>query len=64
MRITFLSNALKFATTKIKLNLSGSNTQAQLSVKGDGVGILQKDSEPIWNKFYQTDNSRNKNTNR
>lgn len=59
----FLSNTLKFALTKIDLNLNASKTQALLSVKDDGVGISQKDSELIWNKFYQADSSRNKNAN-
>ncbi|WP_178140615.1 HAMP domain-containing sensor histidine kinase [uncultured Campylobacter sp.] len=59
----FLSNALKFATSKIDLNLSVSKTHALLSVKDDGAGISQKDSELIWNKFYQADSSRNKNAN-
>ena len=59
----FLSNALKFATSKISLNLSVSKTQALLSVKDDGAGISQKYSELIWNKFYQADSSRNKNEN-
>lgn len=59
----FLSNALKFATTKTSLNLSVSKTHALLSVKDDGAGISQKDSELIWNKFYQADSSRNKSLN-
>ena len=59
----FLSNALKFAATKIELNLSASKTQALLSVRDDGAGISQKDIELIWNKFYQADSSRNKNLN-
>ena len=59
----FLSNALKFAATKIELNLTASKTQAILSVKDDGAGISQKDRELIWNKFYQADSSRNKNAN-
>ncbi|MGF7440922.1 sensor histidine kinase [Campylobacter concisus] len=59
----FLSNALKFTTSKIDLNLSVSKMYALLSVKDDGVGISQKDSELIWNKFYQADSSRNKNLN-
>ena len=60
----FLSNALKFATTKVELNLSVSKTHALLSVKDDGAGISQKDSELIWNKFYQVESSRNKSQNR
>ena len=59
----FLSNALKFATSKTSLNLSVSKTQALLSVKDDGAGISQKDSELIWNNFYQADSSRNKSLN-
>ena len=60
----FLSNALKFATTKVELNLSLSKTHALLSVKDDGIGISKKDSELIWNKFYQVESSRNKSQNR
>ena len=59
----FLSNALKFASAKIELNLSLSKTHALVSVKDDGVGISKNDSELIWNKFYQTDSSRNKSLN-
>ena len=59
----FLSNALKFATTKVELNLSLTKTHALLSVKDDGVGISKKDSELIWNKFYQVESSRNKSQN-
>ena len=59
----FLSNALKFATSKIDLNLSVSKTHALLSIKDDGMGISKKDGELIWNKFYQADSSRNKNAN-
>jgi two-component sensor kinase czcS len=59
----FLSNALKFAEAKIELNLSVSKNHALLSIKDDGVGISKKDSELIWNKFYQADSSRNKSLN-
>lgn len=59
----FLSNALKFAVAKIELTLSVSKTHALLSVKDDGMGISKKDSELIWNKFYQADSSRNKSLN-
>ena len=59
----FLSNALKFASSKTSLNLSVSKTHALLSVKDDGAGISQKDSELIWNKFHQADSSRNKSLN-
>lgn len=59
----FLSNALKFAMAKIELNLSVSKTHALLSVKDDGMGISKKDSELIWNKFYQVESSRNKSQN-
>ncbi|QPH99064.1 HAMP domain-containing histidine kinase [Campylobacter concisus] len=59
----FLSNALKFASAKIELNLSLTKTHALVSVKDDGVGISKKDSELIWNKFYQVESSRNKSLN-
>ena len=58
-----LSNALKFAEARIELNLTLTKTRALLSVKDDGAGISQKDSELIWNKFYQADSSRNKSLN-
>ena len=60
----FLSNALKFAEAKIELNLTLTKTHALLSVKDDGLGISKKDSELIWNKFYQVESSRNKSQNR
>ena len=60
----FLSNALKFAVAKIELSLTLTKTHALLSVKDDGMGISKKDSELIWNKFYQADSSRNKSQNR
>ncbi|WP_103582489.1 HAMP domain-containing sensor histidine kinase [Campylobacter concisus] len=60
----FLSNALKFASAKIELNLSVSKTHALVSVKDDGMGISKNDSELIWNKFYQVESSRNKSQNR
>ncbi|MFC2747108.1 MAG: ATP-binding protein [Campylobacter concisus] len=60
----FLSNALKFATSKVELNLTLTKTHALLSVKDDGIGISKKDSELIWNKFYQVESSRNKSQNR
>ena len=60
----FLSNALKFATTKVELNLCLTKTHALLSVKDDGLGISKKDSELIWSKFYQVESSRNKSQNR
>ena len=59
----FLSNALKFAEAKIELNLTLTKTHALLSVKDDGLGISKKDSELIWNKFYQVESSRNKSLN-
>ena len=59
----FLSNALKFASSKVELNLNVSKTHALLSVKNDGVGISKKDIELIWNKFYQVESSRNKSQN-
>ncbi|WP_149707471.1 sensor histidine kinase [Campylobacter concisus] len=59
----FLSNALKFASAKIELSLSLSKTHALVSVKDDGIGISKKDSELIWNKFYQVESSRNKSLN-
>ena len=60
----FLSNALKFAVANIELNLTLTKTHALLSVKDDGLGISKKDSELIWNKFYQVESSRNKSQNR
>ena len=59
----FLSNALKFTASKIELSLAASKTHALLSVKDDGAGISQKESELIWNKFYQAEGSRNKSLN-
>lgn len=58
-----MSNAVKFTKDKIELSLLKKNDTAQLSVKDNGPGIDKSQYENIWNRFYQVDESRNKEQN-
>ena len=48
---------------QIELSLLKKNDTAQLSVKDNGPGIDKSQYENIWNRFYQVDESRNKEQN-
>lgn len=55
-----LSNALKFAKTKIELRLEQLEDKIQISVLDDGPGIPDNEKERIFEAFYQaSDNSGN-----
>ena len=58
-----LSNALKFTKTKIEIRLNERENFARLSIIDDGDGISNSKKEMIWNKFYQANESRNKDEN-
>jgi signal transduction histidine kinase/ligand-binding sensor domain-containing protein/DNA-binding response OmpR family regulator len=49
------SNALKFTSTggSIKLTISESDTQVQLELVDEGIGISKKHLSKIFNRFYQ-----------
>lgn len=58
-----MSNAIKFTKNWIELSLLKSDGIAQLSIKDNGPGIDKSQYENIWNRFYQVDESRNKDKN-
>lgn len=58
-----LSNALKFTKTKISLRLYQDEKDTTFEIDDNGIGLSQKEIESIWNRFYQSTSSRNKEEN-
>ena len=52
-----LSNALKYAKSKIGLKLKVFDNHFELSIYDDGKGILEVEKNRIFDFFYQTENS-------
>ena len=55
-----LGNALKFASSQIRLSLAQQGEELALSVWNDGPAISPADQEKIWDRFYQVSKDRNK----
>ena len=62
--INLFTNAMKFTETMISVSLKKINKKVVLQVRDDGIGISKKDQKYIWNRFFQTSNSRNKDMNK
>ena len=62
--INLFTNAMKFTETMINVSLKKINKKVVLQVRDDGIGISKKDQKYIWNRFFQTSNSRNKDMNK
>lgn len=60
----FFTNALKFTSTHIIISLRRNQQFCFLSVEDDGPGISEENQNRIWERFYQTDYSRNKESNK
>lgn len=62
--INIISNAYQYSepNTTIKVYLYKENNQTIFSVKDQGIGIDEENIDKIWNRFYQVDSARNKNT--
>jgi hypothetical protein len=58
-----LTNAIKFTSTQITVSLSIEQQVCELSVEDDGPGIPEENRDRIWERFYQVENSRNKEAN-
>ncbi len=59
-----IDNAIKYSSNNItlKINLQSKDNNAILSIKDNGMGIKEEDLKNIFDRFYRTDKSRNKET--
>ena len=62
--VNLFTNAMKFTKTTINVSLNRINKEVILQIKDDGVGIPKKDQKYIWDRFFQTSDSRNKDKNK
>ena len=62
--INLFTNAMKFTKSTIKVSLKKINKEIILQIKDDGIGIAKKDQKYIWDRFFQTSDSRNKDKNK
>jgi signal transduction histidine kinase len=56
----YLDNALKFTRSKIVVQLTKAQNKIRLSVTDDGAGLTAAELAQVWDRFYQTETSRNK----
>ena len=59
--VNLFTNAMKFTKTTINVSLNRINKEVILQIKDDGIGITKEDQKYIWDRFFQTSDSRNKN---
>lgn len=57
------TNALKFTTSQIVISLRKDHQRCYLSVEDNGSGIPEEIQDRIWERFYQAESSRNKESN-
>ena len=62
--VNLFTNAMKFTKTTINVSLNRINKEVILQIKDNGVGIAKKDQKYIWDRFFQTNDSRNKDKNK
>lgn len=62
--VNLLSNALKYTNEggQVKVRLSGSPEQVQVTVEDSGIGISEADLPHIFNRLYRADQSRDRQT--
>lgn len=58
--VNLFTNAMKFTKTTINVSLNRINKEVILQIKDDGIGITKEDQKYIWDRFFQTSDSRNK----
>lgn len=62
--LNILMNAVKFTKTNIEISLTRENKTAVLKIRDDGIGISEENKKFIWERFYQVNDSRNKEENK
>ena len=62
--VNLFTNAMKFTKTTINVSLNIINKEVILQIKDDGIGITKEDQKYIWDRFFQTSDSRNKDKNK
>ena len=62
--VNLFTNAMKFTKTTISVSLNRINKEVILQIKDDGIGIAKEDQKYIWDRFFQTSDSRNKDRNK
>jgi signal transduction histidine kinase len=54
----FITNAVKYAESKVEIKLLGKDKKVTFMVTNDGEGISKKEIKRIWEPFYKTDKAR------
>ena len=62
--LNILMNAIKFTKTNIEVSLIREGKTAVLKIRDDGIGISEENKKFIWERFYQVNDSRNKEDNK
>lgn len=60
--LNLLDNACTYGKSKIRLKVSEDENYTILKVEDDGIGLTQQQASRIFERFYRTDESRNKNS--
>ena len=62
--LNILMNAVKFTKTNIEVSLTREDKTAVLKIRDNGIGISEENKKFIWERFYQVNDSRNKEENK
>ena len=62
--LNILMNAIKFTKTNIEVSLIREGKTAVLKIRDDGIGISEENKKFIWERFFQVNDSRNKEENK
>ena len=62
--LNILMNAVKFTKANIEVSFTRNNKIAVLKIRDDGIGISEENKKFIWERFFQVNDSRNKEENK